>query len=218
MSGELSVTRVGSVTRLTIRRPDKRNALGLGLIDALRTARDDEAARGTQVVVLTAEPANGIFCAGFDTDVLAEMAARGAGTTDAASPLHDLFASLEDAPFSLITAISGRAFGGGVELALLGDVRIAVVDATFTLPPAKLGIVYPDVGLRRLERALGPSLLGAMLATAQPVSAARLSASGVLWSLEDDVVDAATKLATSMAALPSAGRIGNRDALRVLTR
>lgn len=213
---ELSVERSGGVTCLSLSRPEKRNALGLELIAALGAACRDEAARGASVVVLTAAPSNGIFCAGFDRDVLAAMGAAGATTSHAASPLHALFDELERAPFSLVTAITGDALGGGVELALLGDVRVCATAAKFTLPPARLGIVYPDVGLRRLARALGRPLLGAMLATAAPVTAERLHACGALWSRSDAPVADALALAQSMAALPTDGRVGNRDALRAL--
>lgn len=213
---ELEVTRDGDVACWTLSRPGKRNALGLELLASLGDACRDERARGTSVVVLTAEPSNGVFCAGFDREVLAALAATGATTADAASPLHALFDELTRAPFSLVTAITGHALGGGVELALLGDVRVCDDRARFTLPPAKLGIVYPDVGLARLERALGPALLGAMLATAEPVSAARLHASGALWALSSSPRDDARALARRMASLPLGGRVGNRDALRAL--
>ncbi|MCC6646162.1 MAG: enoyl-CoA hydratase/isomerase family protein [Polyangiaceae bacterium] len=211
---ELAVTRAGAVATWTITRGHKRNALGLDLIRALSAACRDDAERGTTAVVLTAEPSNGVFCAGFDRDVLASLAAAGATTESAASPLHALFDELSRAPFSLVTAITGAALGGGVELALLGDVRIAARGARFTLPPARLGIVYPDVGLSRLALALGRPLLGAMLATAAPITAERLLACGALWSLSDAPVEDATAIADAMATLPAAGRLGNRDALR----
>ncbi len=215
---ELEVTLDGAVACWTIKRPSKRNALGLELIAELRAACRDAGARAATAVVLTAEPSNGVFSAGFDRDVLAEMAASGATTADAASPLHALFDELAGGPFTLVTAITGDALGGGVELALLGDVRVCVDGARFTLPPARLGIVYPEIGLRRLERALGASLLGAMLATAEPVSAARLHAAGALWALSSSPRDDAREVAARIASLPLAGRVGNRDALRALAR
>jgi enoyl-CoA hydratase/carnithine racemase len=212
---ELEIERGEHAELWLLRRPSRRNALSLALLDRLDEAR---AAAQRSVVVLAAHPDSPSFCAGFDLHDLRRLAAEGASTSSAASRLHDVFAAMEAAPFSLVTAIRGAAVGGGVELALLGEVRVAHPDATFTLPPAKLGVVYPRVGLARLEAALGSSLLGAMLTTAASVPATRLERAGVLFSLDEDPIRAALDLAPLLAALSPEARAQNRDLLRAVAR
>jgi len=215
---ELRVASHGDVVLWTLDRPARKNALSLSLLAELDEARARAAASSASVVVLTGSREAGVFCAGFDRNDLARLAAEGATTAEAASPLHGLFERMESAPFSLVTAIDGAAIGGGCELALLGDVRVASARSTFALPPARLGIVYPPDGLARLQAALGASLLGAMLATAAPVDAGRLHAVGALFALDEDPVAAALRLAEGMATLVRDARLGNRDALRRVAR
>lgn len=190
-------------------RPARRNAIGLGLLEELEQARREAIERGTTTVVLGA--LGPVFCAGFDLDDL-----RGLGVDSGhlpSSPLHDFLDRFEPPAFTLITAIQGPAYGGGVEVALLGDVRIAAPDTTFLLPPARLGIVYPQRGLRRLRAALGPSLLRAMLTTALPASADQLHRVGALWALDQDPLAAACVLAARVASLPAHARLANATAL-----
>lgn len=188
-----------------LNRPARRNAVGLGLLGALGEARRRAAAAGVSTVVLGA--VGDVFCAGFDLDDLRRLGA--AGGVLPSSPLHDLLDQFTPPSFTLITAIQGPVYGGGVELALLGDVRVAAPRATFLLPPARLGIVYPERGVERLRAALGPSLLRAMLVTAQPVEAARLHQLGALWALCDDPLEAACELASRVSALPAPARLAN---------
>lgn len=189
----------------TLHRPARRNAISLALIDALDRAREQAVARGTSAVVLTG--AGDVFCAGFDLDDLRRL-----GATDGvlpASPLHQMLDRFTPLPFTLINAIQGPAIGGGVEVALLADLRVASPRATFLLPPAKLGIVYPEQGLTRLRAALGTSLLRAMLVSALPVPAARLEQLGALWAVADDPLAEARRLASHVASLPLHARLAN---------
>lgn len=209
MSDGLRVDRHEGFELWTLQRAARRNALDLALLAALDRAREDAVARACSVVVLAAD--GDVFCAGSDLGDLRRLDLRdGALPT---SPLHDLFARFDPPPFTLITAIQGPAYGGGVELALLGDLRLASPRASFLLPPARLGITYPPAGLTRLAAALGPSLLRAMLASAQPVDARRLWQMGVLWAIDDDPLTASMTLATTLATLPAAARLANVAAL-----
>jgi enoyl-CoA hydratase/carnithine racemase len=197
-----------------LNRPERRNALSLSLLGALDRAREAAEADGITVVVLTGNPPEGTFSAGFDLDDLRKLAGGASPLHPPASPLHEAYARLEAARFSLVTAINGAAIGGACELALLGDVRVASPTATLLLPPSRLGLVYPAEGLTRLSRALGPSLLSSMLATALPVTAERLHLAGALHDVVEDPLAEAERLATLLSAYPLAARLGNRDAVR----
>lgn len=191
-----------------LNRPARRHALNQVTLDALLMARDEAKARGTSAVVLTGGA--GVFCAGSDLGELRSLGGEeGLSGELPRSPLHQFFAAFLPAPFTLITAIDGAAIGGGCELALLGDVRIASPRSIFLLPPSKLGIVYPVEGAARLCAALGASLLRAMLVTARGVDAERLLRAGVLWSVTEDPLAEASTLAAELAALPLAARLAN---------
>ncbi len=186
-----------------LNRPRRRNALDRALLEALDAARSRAEAEGARAVVITGSEPRGAFCAGLDLERLRH---EGGGQARADLPLvelfHDTLARLEAAPFALVTAVNGPAVGGGCELALLGDLRLARPGAPFAIPAARLGVTYPAPGLARLREALGASLLRAMLATGSALSAERLEGAGVLWALSDDPGAAALELAAGLEALP----------------
>ncbi|MCS6899197.1 MAG: enoyl-CoA hydratase/isomerase family protein [Myxococcales bacterium] len=214
MSKELCIERREGYQLWLLDRPTRRNAVGLDLLKELNEAWQYAVEEGVTTVVLGAT--GEVFCAGFDLDELHKLSHSSGQLPH--SPLHDFLDRFEPPSFTLITAIQGPAYGGGVELALLGDVRIASPKATFLLPPARLGIIYPERGLRRLREALGSSLLRTMLVTAQPASATRLFQQGALWSLEDDPLTAACSLAAHLVLLPAHSRLGNAAALEAVSR
>jgi enoyl-CoA hydratase/carnithine racemase len=196
-----------------LNRPKRRNALDRALLEALDHARARAEAEGARAVVLTGSEPGGAFCAGLD---LESLRYEGGGQARADLPLVELFHEtldrLERANFALLTAVNGPAVGGGCELALTGDLRLARPGAAFTIPAARLGVTYPAPGLARLREALGSSLLRAMLTTGSPVGAERLEAAGVLWALADDPGGAALELAAGLEALPGSPAV-HRHAL-----
>lgn len=207
----------GAVRVWRLNRPRRRNALDHALLAALDAARARATAEGARAVVLTGADPAGAFCAGLD---LQALRLEGGGRARADLPLvalfHEALACLEDAPFALVTAVNGPAVGGGCELALAGDVRLARPGAPFAIPAARLGVTYPTPGLVRLRDALGPSLLRAMLTTGAEVEAERLARAGVLWALSDDPLGAALEVAAALEALPPAAAASHRRALRNL--
>ena len=176
----------GVVRTLHLSRPDKRNALNRDqlarLQEALLTAAADDAVRA---VLLTG--AGKAFCAGYDLDEPFDPAAPDGAVITTMSLLRDL-------PRPTVAWVHGAAFGAGLELAISADVRVVAPDASFCLPPARLGIAYAEEGLRRLT-----SLVG----TAQ---ARRLALGGV-------VVDAPEALRIGLGDVP--GDLTAAEALTV---
>lgn len=203
-----------TVTLLTLARPEKKNALSLAMIADIQRVLDE--AVDLDALVVAGDGAAGVFSAGFDRGDLAKVLAGGGSAEEAAGALHRLLLRLETSPFSVVTAVAGAAIGGGCELALTGDVRVAHPDATFLLPPAKLGIVYPEEGLVRLREALGGSLLRAMLVEAAPVSARTLFSVGAVHELAADPLARALQRAVALSAIPRDARRANRDAALAL--
>ena len=144
----IETTIEGRVAFVTLDRPGRRNALTPDGLDALEAAIE---ACETPVICLRGEgPA---FCAGADLDVVAELdreeaaafAERGQGAAK----------TIEDSPAVVIAAIDGAARGGGVELALACDLRVASPEATFAETGVRLGLFGAWGGTVRLPRIVG---------------------------------------------------------------
>src|SRR5919107_1976270 len=151
MPGELLVDRpADGVVRLTISNPAKRNALDHAILDGIAAALAnlDERAR---CVLLTG--AHGMFSSGYDLgdlegEVFAEEAER-----LVAHPFTAALDALDACPVPTLAALPGHTIGGGLELALACDLRVAADGIRLGMPPAKLGLVYSHTGLRRVIQA-----------------------------------------------------------------
>jgi methylglutaconyl-CoA hydratase len=169
MDGALTVTRDGLVTRVTLNRPERRNALSRTLVHSLHTAFTGIAAGGeTRVVVLAGDGPS--FCAGGDIAEFAEAASSGSAGRDAES-LAGCLAAISTCPAPVIARVQGAAFGGGVGLVCAADIAIAAEDARFSLSEARLGLV-PAVISPYVLAALGPREGKARMLMASPFDAA----------------------------------------------
>jgi enoyl-CoA hydratase len=156
----------GPVTTIIINRPEVRNAVdgetALALADAFRAFENDKAAR---VAVLTG--AGGFFCAGADLKGFAE------GRSNRLSPEGDGPMGPSRMLFSkpVIAAVSGYAVAGGLELALLCDLRVMEADAVFGVFCRRWGVPLIDGGTVRLPRLIGMSRALDLILTGRPVHA-----------------------------------------------
>jgi len=146
---------VPGVVRLTISNPAKRNALDHPILDALsatlqRLAEGPVAAR---CVLLTG--AHGMFSAGYDIGEIPEDEFEERAERLVARPFTAAIEALEGFPMPTLAALGGHAIGGGLELALCCDLRVAAGGVKLGMPPAKLGLVYSHTGLRRFIDAIG---------------------------------------------------------------
>ncbi len=147
----LAVSVDGGVATLTLDRPEARNALDLELVQALHRALEELASRG-DVRALVLQGAGGkAFAAGAD---IADLQRR--GSREALLSINArLFQAVEEFPVPTVAALRGWALGGGLELALACDIRIAADDAKLGLPEVTLGIFPAAGGTRRLPRLVG---------------------------------------------------------------
>lgn len=148
---DLLSERVDGALVLTLNRPDKRNALSLELLarleEELEKAAEDSSLRA---VVLTGA-GNKSFCAGIDLGVLFEHLSSnpsGEKIRKVQRRLQELFTRLEELEKPTVAAIEGTCVGGGFELALACDFRIASSESKFGFPEAKIGML-PDLGRHR---------------------------------------------------------------------
>ncbi len=165
----------GPIAHLTLRRAAKLNALDMPMIAALhRAALDIEADRAVRVAILSAE--GKAFCAGGD------IAAWGGLEPlemwrDWTRAGHRAFEALARLRVPLIVALTGHAFGGGLELAAVGDLRVAEAGIKLGLPETGLGMVPGWSGTQRLVRRFGAasvrqmSLLGKMFTAEEALQA-----------------------------------------------
>ncbi len=168
---------------LTIDRPSKRNALTRDMWVRLPGILD-ELANTIRVLVVTG--AGGTFSAGADIAELRDIY----GDAEHASAYHRVNmiaeAALAAFPQPTIAAIEGSCIGGGLQLALACDLRIAHRDARFGLTPAKLGVIYPPAPTLRLASLVGPARAKYLLLTADLISADVALGYGLVEEVTDD--------------------------------
>jgi enoyl-CoA hydratase/carnithine racemase len=215
MAGELLLdTPADGVLRLTISNPAKRNALDHAILDAIAAVFDELG--DARAVLLTG--ADGLFSSGYDIggipdDVFAQEAER-----LVAHPFTAALEALEGCEIPTVAALPGHTIGGGLELALACDLRIAADGILLGMPPAKLGLVYSHTGLRRFLEAIGAPRTRELFLTARNVDAR----TALSWGLVNQVVGvseleaAALDLAQDLAANAPLSVRGNKRAIREL--
>ena len=142
MSG-LRVERDGPFARVTLDRPDVRNAFDAELIGELRATFETLSAESPDVlrgVVLAG--AGPVFCAGADVDWMRSAIGLGIDENERdAAALHAMLAAVDRCPAPVIARVQGAALGGGMGLCAVADIVVATADATFGFTEAKLGII-----------------------------------------------------------------------------
>lgn len=170
MTDPLAISRDGHVARLTIDRPDKRNAMTAAMWAGLPGVLDG-LAEDAEVRVLVLTGAGPSFCAGADiSDLL--------GGPDPADPMAAVRrdnlaaqAALRDFPKPTVAMIRGHCIGGGVELAASCDLRFADPTAVFGVTPAKVGIVYTPSSTKALIDLVGPAMTKYLLFSGELIDA-----------------------------------------------
>jgi enoyl-CoA hydratase/carnithine racemase len=141
------------VVRLTISNPAKRNALDHPILDAITASLDELAHDGTRCLIVTG--ANGMFSAGYDIGEIPPEEFEERAERLVAHPFTEAIDALERFPYPTLAVLPGHTIGGGLELALACDLRVAREQIKLGMPPAKLGLVYSHTGLRRFIDAIG---------------------------------------------------------------
>ncbi|HEV2316021.1 MAG TPA: enoyl-CoA hydratase-related protein [Thermoplasmata archaeon] len=198
----------GHVAWMTLHRPEVLNAIDPETHDELVQAwvrfRDDPKLR---VAVLTGAGPKA-FCAGVDLNRMGDFYRSAPSGERAERWNHEpgIGGITRNLPLGkpVIAAVNGICLGGGLELALACDLRIASENATFGLPEVKWAIIPGQGGTQRLARAVGPALALEMTLTGQPIDAARALAAGLVSQVHppERLAAAAGSLAATIAAHP----------------
>src|SRR4051794_11311423 len=145
------------------------NSIAPAVIEGLQKAWEAIEGNTSVRTMILASPNPALFCAGADIKAFTKMdAAGGKALLDGA---HDLLRSWERSRVMTIAAVNGLAFGGGCELAMACDVRLAAFSATFGQPEIGLGIIPGFGGTQRLPRLVGPAKALEMNTTGEAISA-----------------------------------------------
>jgi enoyl-CoA hydratase len=179
----ITVCRDGDVATITLRRPERRNAINPLMARELVAALRTTAARA---LVLTGDAQS--FCAGAD---LSEIAAVFDNPTDE-QLVPELVPLLEDYPAPTIAAIEGHALGGGLELALRCDLRIAGRGARLGLPEVRRGFI-PGGIIERTARLIGVARAKELMFTGRAIDAD----TAAIWGLVSQVTEAGGALAAA---------------------
>lgn len=167
-TGTVTAELRGRVAVVTVNRPEVRNALNVGVLDGIEAALDALERREDAGAVVFTGAGEKAFVAGADISQLEhyDLAYGLAGT------MQRLFDLIEDFPKPTIAAINGVALGGGLELAMSCDIRIAAENAKVGLPETTLGILPGAGGTQRLSRLVGKGRAVEMILTSRVLTAA----------------------------------------------
>ncbi|HEX2106032.1 MAG TPA: enoyl-CoA hydratase-related protein [Solirubrobacteraceae bacterium] len=218
MSGEVSRDRpADGVLRLTISNPGRRNALDHAILDAIAAALaelDDD----VRCVVLTG--ADGMFSSGYDLGALSDEVFADEAERLVAHPFAAALEALDDCPVATLAALPGHTIGGGLELALACDLRIASDGIRLGMPPAKLGLVYSHTGMRRFIETIGLPRTRQLFLLGRNVDARTAEAWGLVNAvvLPADLEEEALAWAEELAANAPLSIRGNKRVIRELRR
>jgi methylglutaconyl-CoA hydratase len=172
------VERADRVAWLTLDRPDAANALSRALVTGVREAVAALRAEPLPPLLLVSGAGERAFCAGAD---LKERRAMSLEETRAfLGELNRMVDELEAYPQPTIAVLGGAAFGGGLELALACDIRVAAEGVEMGLPEVRLGIIPGAGGTQRLARLIGLGAAKALVMSGRRIDAARAAALGMV--------------------------------------
>jgi enoyl-CoA hydratase/carnithine racemase len=201
------------VTRLTISNPGKRGALDHAILDAFaRTLPQLEA----RCVIITGEGRT--FSAGYDIGDLPAGVFADEAEKLVAHPFAAAIDAVDAYPYPTLAALNGHAIGGGLELALSCDLRIAAEPTKMGMPPAKLGLVYSHTGIRKFIEAIGAARTRELFLVGGRVTAPE----ALTWGLVNRVVatdelgEAAVALAAEIAGNAPLAQTGNKRVIRAV--
>lgn len=197
-----------AVAVLTLNRPERLNALSFALVEELHAALDAlERDNACRVVVLTG--AGRGFCSGLDLKDDTHVAPTAAGLSGPAAAMRtqeyiaSLVPRIQRLPQTVIAAVNGPAFGGGLALAAACDLRIASHSARFGVQFIRIGISGCDIGISyTLPRLIGTGRATELITTAREFDAAEAERIGLVTCLVPDaeLLRAATELAETLCA------------------
>lgn len=212
---ELRLTITDRIATLRIDRPERRNAMSFQMWSALPDLMAEvSAAPDVRVLVIRGTDH---FSAGADISEFATLRRGAEGARRYGGAVHAGERAIADLAVPTIAAISGFCIGGGCEIALACDMRLAADNARFGITPAKLGIVYSFTSTRQLVAAVGPAWAKQILFSGELIDAPTALRIGLVNETHpvDTLEDRVTELAETIA---SRARVSVRGAKQIIGR
>ncbi|HEY2282869.1 MAG TPA: enoyl-CoA hydratase-related protein [Solirubrobacteraceae bacterium] len=210
------------VLRLTISNLEKRNALDHPILDAITATLAEHSGPDGAIRCLVLTGAGGMFSAGYDIGEIPEGEGEFEEQAErlVAHPFTEAIEALEAFPWPTLAALPGHTIGGGLELALTCDMRIAQEGIKLGMPPARLGLVYSHTGLRRFIDAIGAARTRELFLLGKYIDAS----TALGWGLVNRVIPAADlaalagELAGELAGNAPLAQLGNKRVIGALLR
>ena len=201
------------VARITLTKSEKKNALDHLMLDTIAEVVPTIDAR---CLIVTGE--GGIFSAGYDIGSFPPETFAQEAERLVAHPFHSAVEALENFPFPTLAVLPGHAIGGGLELALACDLRIASLEAKVGMPPGKLGLVYSHTGIKKFLDAAGSTRTRELFFTARNISAPRAFAWGLINEIysAEEIEAEGLRWATEVAANAPISLSGNKKVIGAL--
>lgn len=213
-SGKLLLDEPGDgVVRLTISNPDRRGALDHEILDALA-----DQARTLDARCLVITGSGPVFSAGYDLGNFEDTDFEEQAEALVAHPFHDAIEALEAYAYPVVAQVNGHAIGGGLELALTADIRLAASGVKLGMPPAKIGLVYSHTGLQKFIDVCGVANTSELFYMGANVDAERGERMGLVNAVvdPDELEERTVALASGIAAGAPLSLSGNKRIIRAL--
>jgi enoyl-CoA hydratase/carnithine racemase len=215
-SGKVVVDEPGDagVVRIRISNPEKRGALDHEILDTITEVVQSQDAR---CLVITGD--GPVFSAGYDIgNFTDESAFADAAERLVAHPFTDAIEAIDAYRYPVIAALNGHAIGGGLELAVTCDLRVAARGVKMGMPPARIGLIYGHTGLRRFMQVCGLPNTNELFFTGRNVDADRAYDMGLVNQVvePDELEETVLSLAGEIAANSPLSLEGNKRILRTL--
>jgi enoyl-CoA hydratase/carnithine racemase len=201
------------VTRLTISNPERRGALDHEILDTLA-----ETVRGLEARCLVIAGEGSMFSAGYDIGNLDEQSFEQQAERLVAHPFHDAIEALDGYAYPVVAQVNGHAIGGGLELAVTCDIRVAARGVKLGMPPAKLGLIYSHTGLKKFIEVCGLANTNELFYVGSNVEADRAERMGLVNHVvePDELEERVLELAGEIAANAPISLAGNKRIIRTL--
>lgn len=206
------------VVRLTISNPAKRNALDHPILDAISSTLRELSGVDSPAHCLIVTGAGGMFSAGYDIGEIPDGEFEERAERLVAHPFTEAIDALEAFPNPTLAVLPGHTIGGGLELALACDLRVAKQGIKLGMPPAKLGLVYSHTGLRRFIDAIGVPRTRELFLLGRYIDAPVALAWGLVNRVadEDALEEVSLELAAELAGNAPLSQRGNKRVIAAL--
>jgi enoyl-CoA hydratase/carnithine racemase len=201
------------VARLVIANPERSGALDHEILDAL-----GEVLRTLDARCLVLAGQGRMFSAGYDIGNLEGQAFEEQAERLVAHPFHAAIEALEAYAYPVVAELNGHAIGGGLELAVTCDLRVAARGIKLGMPPAKLGLIYSHTGLKKFIEVCGVANTNELFFVGDNVDAARAERMGLVNRVvgPDELQEKVLELASAIAANAPLSLSGNKRIIRAL--